>query len=690
MGPGWKDGQMACRTQAQLNHCVFHPYSVFWVPTTGPTPPNETADPKTVVGANEDQGVLTIWPTHLISDPKAERVSTIKPSLPTPDTSPEDHLGLMAAASDLFDIVSAYREPVSEMTPPSDRSIEEAFASSDPVEANTPISQASSTRDPGRDVEADVEDDLEGLFASDTPPRTPEMFGDSSQAFEMFGEQSNRRISGGNNAHLIDYGDVIMSSPTAQEERRASLREVLGASASDTIEEPEAAFVTEDDFNFFDSPPDEVAPDQEEAPNLAAEPAEPLHPVPTVVESPKNEHALQVTSPAIPPLDEIVLPNGAKTGDSTNLDKLNLPFGITSLEQPEAPTDRVASKEKDELAPAHSLPTPASSSTSNPEPHPRSADTRSLVPSAFEPLDLSHSGTTFTYSLPSPAPTPPNLNADLIQRLSSPKTTKKAYEYAAAWLLDSPPSEVDDDEYTGPPTPISEIDDYDESTTIPPPVVPAKVGSGVLEYDGMPCITTEWFGMVDDLARAQTLSRVWNKSWVSRTSDAHPAMTERKVSKKRKRQSDIPKSANSELSALATQVISNREFRLHLLERIPLGHHNTNHGESTTDFGSSGTTLIDFASPPSHDEDSFDTIDHEPSAGGAFKQCDIHLGFNGNAMRMSIASLRYWRELDLQPLGGKKDIKVIALVEGLDRMEAGKQICTRLGHTYRVGHSDCS
>lgn len=660
---------MACRTQAQLHHRPYHPYSVLWVPTPAPAS-EDAAEPNAVplTKEDQDQGVLTIWPTHLITHRTTKRVSTNKPIVPIHVPSSEDHLGLMTAASSLFDIVSAYKEPAPDNTPPSDRSIEESAAIPDPQEAHTPISQPSPVHDQG----SDAEDDLENLFASDTPPRTPEPF-EPTEAFEMFGEPSSRRISNGNNAHLIDYGDVVMSSPPAREERRTSLRSVMGE--SDVVDEPEAAFVTEDDFNFFDSPPDNV---EQEPPAPEASNKEPEGPSAPTAEPAQDDNLGEEPNQAEQtPVEPVVPPEVEPEDEKDNA-------------QPERQFDSASPKQvrieqttfNDQVALPHSLPTPASTASI---PESRSSDNRGLVPSAFEPLELSHPGTTFTYSLPSPAPTPQNLNADLIERLSSPKATKKAYEYAAAWFLDSPPSETDDDEYTGPPTPISEIDDYDESTATPIPLAPVKAGSGVLEYDGMPCVSTEWFGMIDELGRAHTLSRPWVKTWTSHTPDTRPAVSERKASKKRKRSSDTGKPAGElDLAAFATQVICNRELRLQLIKRNASLHHDVD--PEIADLGTMGTSLVDFA-PPSDADDSLGVVDQELSADGNFKQCDIHLGFRGNVMRMSIASLRYWRELDLQPLGGDKDVKAIALVEGQEHLLAAKQVCTRFGDTYKVSGS---
>lgn len=674
LGPGFKDGQMACRTQAQLDHRFYHPYSVLWVPTPGATSTGEASSPgatSTTEAIKDDQGVLTIWPTHLITDSRKRRVPATNSNLPTPLNPLEDHLGLMAAASSLFDIASAYKEPEADNTPSSDRSIEEEEEEAtipDPQEANTPNSQSSPAQAPG----SDAEDDLENLFASDTPPRTPELF-ESEKAFEMFGEQSSRRISNGNNANLIDYGDVVMSSPPAEEERRPSVLQIMGG--SEVPEEADAAFVTEDDFNFFDSPPDEVVPEIVAAPVEHIKEADD-QPV-TTVEAAENVDAPEKSSPAEPTSVQVVSPLDV-TEVANETDRLD----PTSPKEVQPAVEQATLGDQVIPAPPRSFPTPASSTSISEH---RIPSNRSLVPSAFEPLDLPNPGTTFAYSLPSPAPTPQNLNADLIERLSSPRTTKKVYEYAAAWLLDSPPSEADEDEYTGPPTPISEIDDYDESTATPMPVVPAKVGSGVLEYDGMPCVTTEWFGMIDDLARTQALSRSWVKTWTIRNTDAGPVSTEKNTSKKRKRTSDDDKPGGQlDLTALARQVICNRELRHQLIKRSASILHDTD--PQSTDLGTIGTSLVDFA-PPSTDEDSLEAVDEESSVGGTFTQCDIHLGFRGNVMRMSIASLRYWRELDLQPLGGEKDVKVIALVEDLNDVDIAKQICARLGDTYKVNSS---
>ncbi len=47
----------------------------------------------------------------------------------------------------------------------------------------------------------------------------------------------------------------------------------------------------------------------------------------------------------------------------------------------------------------------------------------------------------------------------------------------------------------------------------------------------------------------------------------------------------------------------------------------------------------------------------------ALSQCNVHAGYSGNVMRLSIAGLRYWNELGLEPVGGRKDITAFVVCE---------------------------
>ena len=56
-------------------------------------------------------------------------------------------------------------------------------------------------------------------------------------------------------------------------------------------------------------------------------------------------------------------------------------------------------------------------------------------------------------------------------------------------------------------------------------------------------------------------------------------------------------------------------------------------------------------------------------------------------MRLSIAGLRYWRELGLQPVGGQKDITAIVVCEVADGMRrAAADLLRNMADMYEVCH----
>lgn len=69
----------------------------------------------------------------------------------------------------------------------------------------------------------------------------------------------------------------------------------------------------------------------------------------------------------------------------------------------------------------------------------------------------------------------------------------------------------------------------------------------------------------------------------------------------------------------------------------------------------------------------------------ALSPCSVHTGFADNIMRLSIAGLRYWRDLGLQPVGGKKDITAFVICEVGDGIKrAADTFLRQMEETYEV------
>lgn len=672
LGRDWQDGQNAIRIQARLDHQPFHPYSVLWVPCSSNSDQSDTTE-AAVEKIGNGQGILTIWPTHLLSRSESPRTRMMKPSLASSEAPLESHLDLMTTASSLFETMSNYRDPVPEITPPGDQSFEDPPVEDDGSAAGTTTPLPAGI--PAQPIEGD--DDLEDLFASDTPARSPEPFG-SYQPFEMFGDQNDRRSSVPNNAHLIDYGDVVMSSPPATEERRDSLRPTMVGDGA--IDEPDPTLVTEDDFNFFDSPTDNLGGKDDgrsqEAQQGQPEPS-PSPELTGISAVPETRPEAQATDIPVQDDKASAEPKDAQSGD-------------VPVQHPEPSTRSIDPSPGERIDPAAAIAPSSLELNKSTEPRSTVANQTSakshFVPSAFEPLNLTtRSGTTFAYSLPSPAPTPQSLNEDLMIRLSSPKATKQAYDYAAAWLFDAPVSEVDDEEYTGPPTPISYLDENDDSTAGPTPMVQSKAGPGELEYEGLPCVTTEWFVMVDDGDRQQQLSRPWMSGWGNDTPPAPKEnQTPKSAPKKRKRQSEDDSSLDEvDLDVMAAHIVANSELRWSLALSSRHDDICSATAAVTDELRSGGVTLADFVEPDADNEE-VEAAERKQLGPSAFSQCTIHAGFRGNVIRLSIAALRYWRELDLQPLSGSKDIKAVVLHDRADGDVSSRKDFIRLASTYKV------
>lgn len=68
----------------------------------------------------------------------------------------------------------------------------------------------------------------------------------------------------------------------------------------------------------------------------------------------------------------------------------------------------------------------------------------------------------------------------------------------------------------------------------------------------------------------------------------------------------------------------------------------------------------------------------------ALSPCNIHTGFQGHVIQLSIASLRYWSELGLQPLSGPKNIKAVVLARHQEDEGRARRLADSLRNVYTV------
>jgi hypothetical protein len=615
LGPDWKVGQSAARLDAQLTGRQYWEYTTLWIPESASSIHTRLSFDK-VAEWKKGQGILTIWPTHLLDDVSDSDVRHASQARTRDTPVIESSLDLLGIASGLFDAVSTYREPVEQLTPPGDTSREEEPPVTEPAAELSPIP------DTWSNPTADDHDDLEDLFAS--PKSSHPSHADLH--FEIFG-QEDRKDSFTNNADLIDYDDIVMSSPPPEYgmdlERRASVRDVMG------VDEAGPGLVTDDDFNFFDSPPD-----------------------PDAVVEEKQAPAVLMATP-----DSLSIPTVGPVLES--------PAEAVTIPQPSSPVIETPVAETIALPPPPTPPRPESLKAvvmSKPNTH-----AQDLIPHGFTPLELAYSIRTRPYSLPSPSYSPPNLNLDLIERLKPPTKKGKVYDYTLAWHLDADDSESEIDEYTRPPTPLSEFDDSASPVDRPP--TPAlddedEHGQSKYLYQGHWCMAAGLYAMLTQSTRPAGVYVPWGANWGDdppSTALDSPIAT---LSRKRKQ----PKSSASpgDLSALAKRIIQNRHVRP-TSRRIP------DVKEDTIRMAEEGITLTDLATS------GLDATQH------VLTPCSIHTGFQGHVIQLSIAALRYWSELGLQPLSGPKVIKAVIVTRNQEDEGRARRLAESLRNVYSVG-----
>jgi len=629
LGPNWKDGQSAARLDAQLAGRPHYEYTILWIPESASAIHTRPSFDK-VAEWKKGQGILTIWPTHLLDNVSS---SDMRPGLHSrPRDTPvfESSVNLLGIASCLFNAVSTYREPVEQLTPPGDTSLGEELETTQPAAELSPI------LDTWPNPAVNDHDDLEDLFAS--PASSHPSHADLH--FEMFG-QEDRKNSYTNNADLIDYDDIVMSSPPPEYggnvERRASVREVMGDEGA--VDEAGPGLVTDDDFNFFDSPPDPDAPvDVVET----DQPAAVLMPTPDSLSVPTVEPVLES------------------------------PIKATTVPQPSSPiietplVETIASPAP--VPPISPLAEVVQPVAVRKQPQSHAQD---LVPYDFAPLELAHSRKDRPYSLPSPVYSPPNLNRDLIERLKPPTKKEKVYDYTVAWHLDALDSDSEIDEYTRPPTPISDYNDS-ASPIDRPPTPPLdqedEHGQSKYLYQGHWCMAAGLLAMLSQPTRPPAVYVPWGVNW---SDDPPSAVLDSPIATlSRKRKQPRSRSPTGDFSTLAKRIIQNRHAR-------PTSRRTPNVKDDTLCMAEQGITLAELASV-------------DPGGNGleasqhALSPCSVHTGFQGHVIQLSMASLRYWSELGLQPLSGPKNIKAVIVTRHQEDEGRARRLADSLRNVYTV------
>ena len=476
------------------------------------------------------QGLVTIWPTHLVHDLAEVELSTrvkaqTAPLLVDLPTNTE----IMGVASSLFDFFNNFTEPLPETITPG-KEVDTLKASPDTEESPTFVEKP---------TQLDDEPEEDDLFStrSETPgpaeflhPPVPEE-ADYDDLFEELPED-------------LDDDVVIESPPRSAEPNVQNVDADIEFDGGEEIN-----VITEDDFNFFDSPAVGIGDDAGGG-NPSAVIAAPVE----VVDDEKPEH------PADAAADDHGVDRQSNGEVVAVVDPPNL------VRKPSLfPTTKPTELRPVRLGPDH-------------------------IPSAFEPLILSSTDSpTFTYNLPTPAPTPEAFRPDLLVRLRQNK--KAEVDYGADWEGQSDTTDAEDevDSYPDAPlTPESKVDDK-------PPIMDADFdgdgeASDQVKFGGSTCVGAEWFGLRHDLTVLNALILPWSSGWADTT--VHAAVSNPPTSITQPETAwSIPTSLDYD--RLATEVIANRFFRSIFGSRSLMG--GESGSQSSLEILEAGVQLQDLA-----------------------------------------------------------------------------------------------
>lgn len=506
-------------------------------------------------------GIMAIWPAHLIeralSGESVDDLVDVHRPLPTFDFPTPD--SLLDVATSLHDFYAAYNPPtveneVFDITPETDGPVHIEPHDDDPI----PIFSPSSPK------RSEGQSDMEDLFGdhSPTPPAQPASEEVAVEVDDTMG--------------LFDMpdlgGDIVMGSPPATDPDGEAGMTMTRPRRID--EETEGVLVTEDDFAFFDSPNDETAGPAEEEETMEQE-EKVLNssdsqgqigtdvvkiPKPVPTEAPEDaEESLDVPQASTGAVE----PDG-KTANADNADNADNAAIVADDQSVEGVEEGSNSERQDTSSrKVEEVLAPRKTVTFEQIPLPPSPPSSviDMVPSPFGPLAISPTIPSFSYALPSPAPSPetfPPLRAELVQRLASESKDQGKYDYAAHWDIVSDQSEMDEeDEYTGaPPTPASFVDTETQPSSITSPQMDPRSGIDDMTWDGASLVGSDLLSLQWDPEALRQNRRVWKDVWAKGKLRV-PQVETAQISR-------LPSTV--EYDRLVEEVISNRHLREFLLD----------------------------------------------------------------------------------------------------------------------------
>lgn len=506
-------------------------------------------------------GTMVIWPSHLVDDPNSDQVvlgNRQEYDKPTPAFSFPPPDSLMDVASGLYDFYSSYNPPtaepdLSDITPETDG----------PDHIDQDEEGAPSPTSPRRSSGHSDMDDLFGDHSPTPPVRTFPAANETGLA------QGGLVDDGMGLFDMPDLGeDIVMASPPGQEPDEMNLGPTISRPIRGMEEEGEGAFVTEDDFAFFDSPNDETVKGTDEFPGdsvaaqadvvLDNEAQLDVASIPNAAEEPIN---VEQELPANEDIERHEDPRDVRDADRPASPSQLQPDEYAKEVQPGSEVSAVAASPIP--LPSVDVPTIASRKTVTfeqiPLPPSPPLSVTELVPSPFGPLPISPTIPSFTYALPSPAPSPetyPPLRADLVERLASKTKTKNTYDYASGWDIESDPSEMDEEEeYSGaPPTPVSFMDTDEQISSATTPKTDSRSEAADVEWDGVKLMGSEILSTRWNREALHGTSKAWKDAWAK--GRMLPSVSE-PIGKAR-----LPE---AEYERLVEEVVSNRTLRNFLL-----------------------------------------------------------------------------------------------------------------------------
>lgn len=558
LGPRFGDGASHRQIDHQLGAVGGSSWTICWIPFLSPEEITvdiaKTQAIELVKTWHSKQGVVAIWPSHfihhLVPSSQARTRCGRTGSMIAPINDLPASNDLMAIASGLFEAMSAVKEPQLAETPP-EEDMDLPLDDNDLETIGSPTLSAAQTdqyAEPSNKANSDI-DDLFSSHSSPAPTPGPVLFSRDPTPMAVLPERAEMP----RNAVAQMDVDVEMGSPAENE--ISSGQPAIPASERGEDRE-EKNLVTEDDFDFFDSPggPDDGANTEEpqQGENESGEEALDRS-VATIMEA-----GTSTTKADAAELPSILERRRSSIGVArpSNGDHHASPLQGDPTHSPGSPTQPTQVESRPQSDRVVTFAEPHNDIVSPPPVF--------MVPSDFAPLDMINSmPSSFAYSMPSPAPTPEALRPELIDRLGAKSADKKVgNDYTLAWDVQSEDSDMDTDDggYTGPPTPLSLLGGDDELVVNNPPNQGTAAADTIeISWEGIPCVGSELLSLCFDLTAMEQIKRSANDSWLKQLGGALTQVRPPSPAHVQPIDSDLPDKIN--VGCLITDLISNRHFR---------------------------------------------------------------------------------------------------------------------------------